>query len=166
MSEIKNVQKLVEILHRNCKLSLEQIATMADMTVAEAGAAIEELEKNGTILGYGATINWDNLPENNTVTAYVELKVTPQRHTGFSQLAERICQYPEVKSLSLVSGSYDFGITVNGKSIQDVASFVAEHLATIESVISTATRFVLKRYKSDGVIFTAKSEDDREVLSL
>lgn len=166
MSEIKNAQKLVEILHKNCKLSLEQIATMADMTVAEAGAAIEELEKNGTILGYGATINWDNLPENNTVSAYVELKVTPQRHTGFSQLAERICQYPEVISLSLVSGSYDFGITVKGNSIQDVASFVAEHLATIESVISTATRFVLKKYKSDGIIFTAKAEDDREVFSL
>lgn len=166
MSEIKNAQKLVEILHKNCKLSMEQIATMADMTVDEAATSIELLEKNGTILGYGATVNWDNLPENKTVTAYVELKVTPQRHKGFNQLAERIYQYPEVKSLSLVSGSYDFGVTVKGDTIQDIASFVADHLATMDSVISTATRFVLKRYKSDGVILTTESKDDREVISL
>lgn len=166
MSEITNAQKLVKILHENCKLSLEQVAAMADMTVAEAGAAIKELEENGTILGYGAIVNWENIPRHNIVTAYIELKVTPQRHKGFNRLAERIYQYPEVKSLTLMSGSYDFGVTVEGDNIQDIALFVSDHLATMESVISTSTHFVLKNYKTDGVIFATKSEDDREVLSL
>lgn len=166
MSEIKNAEKLVEILHKNCKLSLEQVAAIAEMTVAEAGAAIDELEKNGTIMGYGAVVNWDKLPAREKVTAYIELKVTPQRNNGFNRLAEQIYQYPEVKSLNLMSGSYDFGVTVEGDNIKDISLFVSEHLAPMEYVLSTATHFVLKCFKEDGVIFTSTSEDDREVITL
>ncbi len=166
MNEIKNAEKLVNILHKDCRLSLEQIATMTDMSIAEVGAAIEALEKSGTILGYGAVVNWDMVPNRETVAAYIELKVTPQRNKGFNRLAERIYQYPEVKSLTLVSGDYDFGLTVEGNNIKDVALFVSEHLAAMESVVSTSTHFILKRYKRDGVIFFPASDDDREVISL
>ncbi len=166
MSEIKNAQKLVDILHKDCRLSLEQIATMTDMSVAEVGAAIEQLEKDGAILGYGAIVNWDMVPDLEMVSAYIEIKVTPQRNEGFNRIAERIYQYPEVKSLTLISGHYDFGLTVEGKSIKEVSFFVAEHLAPMESVESTSTHFVLKRYKRDGVILDVEPEDEREVISI
>lgn len=167
MSEIKNAEKLVKILHKNCKLSLEQVAVIAEMTVPEAAAAIDALEKEGIILGYGAVVNWDKLSSaKDKVTAYIELKVTPQRHNGFNRLAQQIYQYSEVKSMNLMSGSYDFGITVEGDNIKDISLFVSEHLAPMECVLSTATHFVLKRYKDDGVIFSSTNEDDREVISL
>lgn len=167
MSQIKNLEKIAEILHDDCRLSVEQIATMLDFSVAEVAAAIDKLEKDGVILGYGAVINWDKFEyADNKVTAYIELKVTPQRNNGFDRIAERIYQYPEVKSLNLMSGSYDFGVTVEGKSIKDISLFVSEHLAPMESIISTATHFVLKRYKNDGFICKAEEKDDREVISL
>lgn len=166
MNEIKNAEKIVEILHRNCKLSLEQVAAMLDMTVPEVGEAIDALEKNGTIMGYGAIINREKVATPDSVTAYIELKVTPQRHNGFNRIAERIYQYPEVKSLNLMSGSYDFGLTVEGNNIKDISLFVSEHLATMESIQSTATHFVLKRYKDDGIVFETKKDDEREVISL
>ena len=167
MSEIKNAEKLVEILHKNCKLSLEQVAAIAEMTTTEAAEAIDSLEKSGVIMGYGAVVNRDKLPSaKDKVTAYIELKVTPQRSNGFNRLAEQIYQYPEVKSMNLMSGSYDFGVTVEGDSIKDISLFVSEHLAPMECVLSTATHFVLKCYKEDGVIFTNEKEDDREVITL
>ncbi|MBR5613914.1 MAG: Lrp/AsnC family transcriptional regulator [Clostridia bacterium] len=167
MSEIKNAEKLVEILHKNCKLSLEQVAAIAEMSLEEAGAAIDALEKSGVIMGYGAVVNWDKLPSaKDKVTAYIELKVTPQRSNGFNRLAEQIYQYPEVKSMNLMSGSYDFGITVEGDNIKDISLFVSEHLAPMDCVLSTATHFVLKCFKEDGVIFTNTAEDDREVITL
>jgi len=167
MSKIKNIEKIAEILHKDCKLGIEKIATMLDMTTAEVAAAIDKLEKTGIILGYGAVVNWDRLDAaKDKVTAYIELKVSPQRHNGFDRFAERIFQYPQVKSLNLMSGSYDFGVTVEGDNIKDISLFVSEHLAPMESVISTATHFVLKRYKNDGFIYGKNDEDDREVISL
>ena len=166
MSEIKNAEKIVDILHKDCKLSLEQIATMAEMTVPEVAAAIDALEANKTILGYGAIVNPDKIQGRETVTAYIELKVTPQRNKGYNRLAQRIYQYPEVKSLNLMSGSYDFGVTVEAANIQQIALFVSEHLAPMESILSTSTHFVLKRYKNDGVIYDTITDDDREVISL
>ena len=114
MNEIKKIEKLVELLHKNCKLSLEQVAAITEMTTAEVASAIDGLEKNGTILGYGAVINWEKLSARNKVTAYIELKVTPQRNNGFNRIAQQICQFDQVKSLSLKSGGYDFGVTVEG----------------------------------------------------
>ena len=166
MSEIKNAKKLVEILHANCRLSLEEIATMMDMSVAEAGAAIDQLEKDGVIVGYGAVVNWSKVPEREVISAYIELKAAPQYHNGFNHLAERIYQFPQVKCLNLMSGNYDFGITVEGKSINDISLFISEHLAPMEGVLSTATHFVLKIYKEGGTIFTTEDEDEREVVTL
>lgn len=166
MEKIKNAEKIVEILHKDCKLSLEQVAAMLNMNITEVAEAIDELEKNGTILGYGAVVNWEKVSGRNKVTAYIELKVAPQRHNGFNRIAERIYQYPEVTSLNLMSGSYDFGVTVEGDNIKDISLFVSEHLAPMESVLSTATHFVLKRYKEDGVVLDVEEKDEREVISL
>ena len=157
---------ILELLHRDCKIALEQIATMLNMPVTEVAGIIDELEKKNVILGYGARVNWDEANGADAVTAYIELKVTPQRDLGYDRIAERIYQYPEVKAINLMSGSYDFGITVEGKNIREVAQFVSEHLAAMESVIGTATHFVLKRYKYDGVICARPGKDEREVISL
>ncbi len=167
MNEIKNAEKIIELLHKDCKLPLEQLATMLNMTLAEVGEAIDALEKNGTIQGYGAIVDWDKLEGRDSVTAYIELKVTPQKQRGFNRLAERICQFPEVKSLYLMSGSYDFALTLRCANIKDISLFVTEHLAPMDSIISTATHFVLKRYKNEGIISAPMNDDDgREVLSL
>lgn len=166
MEKQKIYEEIVKTLHENCKLSLEQLAAMYNISTAEAAEAIDEMEKNGTILGYGAIVNWDKINSSDRVAAYIELKVTPQRNQGFDRIAERIYQYPEVTALNLMSGSYDFGVTVEGDNLKDISLFVSQHLAPMEAVISTATHFVLKRYKADGNILTAPSSDDREVISL
>ncbi len=166
MEKQKIYEEIVKTLHENCKLSLEQLAAMYNISAAEVAEAIDEMEANGTILGYGAIINWDKLNSSDRVTAYIELKVTPQRTQGFDRIAERIYQYPEVTALNLMSGSYDFGVTVEGENLRDISLFVSQHLAPMEAVLSTATHFVLKRYKADGNILTAPSKDDREVISL
>lgn len=166
MSYEENAAKILELLHQDCRISVEQMSTMLDLPQEEIAAIVADLEKKKVILGYGARINWDEANGSDTVTAYIELRVTPQRDRGFDRIAERIYQYPEVKAVNLMSGSYDFGITVEGKNIQEVSRFVSEHLAPMESVIGTATHFVLKRYKYDGVICAATAKDEREVISL
>ncbi len=166
MEKQKIYEEIVKTLHNDCKLSLEQLATMHNISATEAAEAIDEMEKDGTILGYGAIINWDKLCDTDRVTAYIELKVTPQRNQGFDRIAERIYQYPEVTALNLMSGSYDFGVTVEGDNLKNISLFVSQHLAPMEAVISTATHFVLKRYKADGNILTSPADDDREVISL
>ncbi|HIV85359.1 MAG TPA: Lrp/AsnC family transcriptional regulator [Candidatus Monoglobus merdigallinarum] len=158
--------RVLDILHKDCRLPLEQIAIMVSSTPDEVAAIIDELESNGTIMGYGARVNWDKASGPDAVTAYIELRVTPQRNQGFDRIAERIYQYPEVKSVNLMSGSYDFGITVEGANIKEISLFVSQHLAPMESVLGTATHFVLKRYKFDGVICANPESDDREVISL
>lgn len=166
MADKQTQKKVIDVIHKNCKLSLEQIALMTDLTPEEVAAVIDELEAEGTILGYGAIINWNNLQENQSVTAYIEIQVSPQRHCGFDRIAERIYQFPQVKSLNLMSGHYDLGLIVEAKSIQEIAMFVSENLSTMESVLDTATHFVLKRYKSDGIVYANKTEDEREVISI
>ncbi|MBQ4145204.1 MAG: Lrp/AsnC family transcriptional regulator [Clostridia bacterium] len=161
----ENINKVLEILHNDCRCSLEQISTMLDIPTQEVAEIVDNLERENIILGYGARINWDAANGNDVVTAYIELRVTPQRDRGFDRIAERIYQYPEVKAVNLMSGSYDFGITVEGKNIQEVSRFVSEHLAPMESVMGTATHFVLKRYKYDGVICAKEEKDEREVIS-
>ena len=157
---------ILDLLHRDCRGSLEQMATMLNLPVEEVAGIIDELEKSNVILGYGARINWDEANGSDVVTAYIELRVTPQRDLGYDRIAERIYQYTEVKAVNLMSGSYDFGITVEGRDIREVSRFVSEHLAPMESVIETSTHFVLKRYKYDGVVCARPEKDEREVISL
>ncbi len=166
LSQANEIKKIVDMLHKDCRISLEEMAARLNMQMTEVAEIIDTLESEGIILGYGARINWDKAYTNDMVTAYIELKVTPQRNRGFDRIAERIYQFPEVKAINLMSGRYDFGITVEGDNIKEVSLFVSEHLAPMESVISTSTHFVLKRYKYDGVICCKPSKDEREVISL
>jgi len=119
------------------------------------------LEKDGVILGYKALVDWDKT-DKEYVTALIELKVTPQRDGGFAKTAERITNYPEVKSMYLMSGAYDYCVIIEGRTMKEVALFVAEKLAPIENVMSTSTHFVLRKYKDNGVNFRFGEEDSAD----
>lgn len=157
--------ELLTVLSENCRLSDAQIAVMLGRDEEEIRREIQELEKKNIILGYPALIDWEKA-ERDIVTAYIEVRVTPQRGQGFDKVAEKIYQYPQVKSCSLMSGGFDLFVTVEGKSMKEVALFVAEKLAPIEYVLSTSTHFVLKKYKEKGVICEQKYADNREAVVL
>ncbi len=156
---------ILSILAGNCRLSNEQIAVMLGAEEEEVNRAIRSMEEKNVLLGYPALIDWEKT-DKDVVTAYIEVKVTPQRGQGFDKVAERIYQFPQVKSCNLMSGGYDLFVAVEGKSMKEVALFVAEKLAPIESVLSTATHFVLKKYKEKGVSFEQKYKDNREAVVL
>lgn len=159
------VEEILEILEKNNKLTDEQIAIMLNISVEEVRAAIRKLEDDNIIVGYNTLINWEKTNKE-SVTALIEVKVTPQRGEGFDKVAERIYRYPEVKACYLMSGGFDLTVIIEGNSMKEVALFVAEKLAPLESVLSTATHFVLKKYKDKGVIFEEKQKDDREAIVL
>lgn len=142
----------------------DQIAVMLDLDEEEVARRIEKLEKDGVIVKYHTLINWEKSGEE-FVTALIEVKVTPQRGSGFDSIAERIYRFPEVKAVYLMSGGFDFTVFIEGKSMKEVALFVATKLATIENVQSTATHFVLKKYKQEGVILDDQEKDRRLVVS-
>jgi DNA-binding Lrp family transcriptional regulator len=159
------MEEILEILEKNSKISAEEIAVMLNKSVEEVRAAIKKLEDDKVIVGYNTLINWDKINEEN-VTALIEVKVTPQMGRGFDKVAERIYQYPQVRACYLMSGGFDLTVIIEGSSMKSVALFVAEKLAPLDSVQSTSTHFVLKRYKDKGVIFEKQNEDDREALIL
>lgn len=157
-------RQILELLEENSRLRPEQIATMLGMDEAEVAARIRELEENKIIVKYHTLINWERAGDE-AVSALIEVKVTPQRGAGFDTVAERIYRFPEVKSLHLMSGAYDIAVMIEGQTMKEVALFVATKLATIEDVQSTATHFVLKKYKQQGVIMEDEAEDRRLVIS-
>lgn len=159
------MDEILEVLEKNGRASVEEIALMLGKAVEEVRTAIKKLEDDNVIVGYNALINWDKSDRENVI-ALIEVKVTPQRGQGFDKVAERIYRYPQVKACYLMSGGFDLTVIIEGKDMKEVALFVAEKLAPLESVQSTATHFVLKRYKDDGVIFEENGRDDREVLIL
>ncbi len=159
------MEEILEILEKNGRASVEEIALMLDKSVEEVQAAIRKLEEDNVIVGYNTLINWEK-SNKESVVALIEVKVTPQRGQGFDKVAERIYRYPQVKACYLMSGGFDLTVIIEGKNMKEVALFVAEKLAPLESVLSTATHFVLKKYKEEGVIFEEKSRDDREALIL
>jgi len=159
------VEEILEVLEKNSRLTEEQIAIMLGKSVEEVKDAIKKMEENNIILGYSTLVNWEKTSRE-SVTALIEVKVTPQRGQGFGSVAERIYRYPEVKACYLMSGGFDLTVIIEGKTLKDVALFVAEKLAPLESVLSTSTHFVLKRYKDNGVVFDGREDDDREALVL
>jgi DNA-binding Lrp family transcriptional regulator len=146
------MKQLFEILENDARISPEKIATMSGQPVSKVKECIRKAEKDGTILKYKTVINWAKLGADN-VLALVEVKVTPQREVGFDHIAKRIYEFPQTKSLYLVSGTYDLAVLVEGKTMQDVATFVAEKLAPLGGVQSTVTHFFLRKYKEDGVVY-------------
>ncbi len=159
------MEEILEILESNARATAEEIALMLNKSVEEVRETIKKLEEDNVIVGYNTLINWEKSSKEN-VTALIEVKVTPQRGQGFDKVAERIYRYPQVKACYLMSGGFDLTVIIEGKSMKDVALFVAEKLAPLDSVLSTATHFVLKKYKDEGVIFEENNKDDREVLIL
>lgn len=155
--------ELLEILEKNSRLEPEQIAVMLGKSLEEVRSAIKTYEEEGTILGYHTMINWEKTGKEN-VTALIEVKVTPQRGQGFDKVAERIFRFPEVTACYLMSGGFDLTVVIEGKTMKEVALFVAEKLSIMESVMSTATHFVLKKYKDKGTVFEKKMKDGREQL--
>ncbi len=158
-------EKILEILENDCNLPLEQVALMAEMTTEEAAAEIDEMKKEKIILGNKSVINWEKT-DKEFVTALIELKVTPQRGEGFDKIAERIYKFPEVKTLYLMAGAFDLTVIIEGKTMKEVALFVANRLAPMDCVVSTGTHFVLKKYKYEGIIFDDKEKDTRQVITL
>ncbi|MBO5326613.1 MAG: Lrp/AsnC family transcriptional regulator [Clostridia bacterium] len=154
------MDKFLKLLEDNATLTPEQLAVMCKKEVGDIKKMIEQYEKDGVILGYKTMIDWDKT-DREYVTALIEVKITPQRDRGFDRVAERIYNFPEVQNLYLMSGGYDLAVLIEGKTMKEVAYFVAQKLATIEDVISTATHFVLRKYKDKGVIYGVVDVDER-----
>lgn len=159
------MEEILEIIERNSKYTADELAAMTGKTVEEVKEAIKKYEANNVILGYPALINWEKTSKD-SVIALIEVKITPQRGEGFDKVAERIYRFPEVKACYLMSGGFDLTVIVEEKTMKEVALFVSEKLAPQEGVLSTATHFILKKYKDKGVIFERKSKDDREAIMI
>ncbi len=157
------MEKILSLLDTNARLTHAELATMLNKSEAEVAAQMARLEKEGVIRGYKAVIDWERTDREH-VTALIELKVTPRRDTGFDGLAEKIMTFEEVESLYLMSGGFDLMVIVNGRTFKDVSLFVARRLSTLESVVSTATHFVLQRYKDRDVLFLQDEQDERGAI--
>lgn len=152
--------KLLKLLNKDSRTSVSDLATMLGMTEEEVASQIKEMEKAGVIRGYKAVVDWERL-DGAYVSAIIELKVTPKAGLGFEDVAAKVMKYPEVESVYLMSGVYDLNVVVKGKTFHEVAKFVAKELSTIESVTSTATHFVLRRYKEMDVELMGDDRDER-----
>ena len=155
------MDQLVQILADNARLTSQQLAAMTGSTPQEVEKRLAALQSEGVIRGYKAVVDWDKAGRD-FCTAGIELKVTPKSGMGFDEMADIIAQFDEVESVELMSGGYDLGLTVTGKSLQDVAMFVAQRLAPLDSVVSTATHFVLRSYKQGGIMTCGQEQDERE----
>jgi len=160
---IPGMDELLMMLERDSRLSSKQIAVALGREEADIQAAIEKYEEDGTILKYTALINKDNLEEEH-VTALIEVKISPQLGEGYDRIAQRIYQYDEVDSLYLMTGSYDLLVTMTVRSMKEAAAFVYEHLAAIEGVSSTATRFIMKKYKEQNCVFVKHPEQEERLF--
>ncbi len=158
------MDSLIKLLKENSRLSNEQIAVMLGITAEEAADRINDYEKKGIIKGYSAIIN-DELADKNAVTAFIEVKVRPKAESGFDELAHTIMSFDEVDSVTLMSGSFDLAVTLSGTDYKEIALFVAKRLSTLDSVISTSTHFVLKKYKEQGFFIENEAEDERGFVS-
>ena len=155
---------LLDLLREDCRLPLEKLAIMTGSNVEEVAQTIDRLEESHVILRYAPTINWD-LTDRERVEAMIQVNTSPQRDTGFDAVAKRIYRFEEVKSVYLMSGSYDLLVLVEAHTLKELAHFVSSKLSTLETVTGTSTSFVLKRYKEEGVIFETEKTDNRLVIS-
>ena len=151
--------KLLKLLNKDARTAPADLATMLGISEEEVVREIAEMEKEGLIRGYKAVVDWDQL--DTYVSAIIELKVTPKAGFGFEDVAAKVMKYPQVESVYLMSGVYDLNVVVKGKSLQDVANFVAKELSAMESVTSTATHFVMRRYKELDVELLGSGKDER-----
>ena len=159
------MDNILKLLEENARYTNEQIGIMVDESPQEVARKIEKLEKDGVIRGYKTIIDRDKL-SNDYVVALIELKVTPKRDFGFDEVAQKVAEYPEVEDVYLMSGGYDLALILTGKTFKDIALFVSQRLAVMESVVSTATHFVLSQYKDKGIVLHEAQKDERGNASL
>ena len=153
-------EKILTFIEKNSRIDLKELAVVLGVEEAAVMNELEAMEKENIICCYHTLINWDKAGVEK-VSALIEVRVTPQRGMGFDKVAERIYNYPEVNSVYLISGSFDLLVTIEGKSLREVSQFVSEKLSALDSVLSTQTNFILKKYKDHGTIMAAKSKDER-----
>ncbi|MDD6212650.1 MAG: Lrp/AsnC family transcriptional regulator [Clostridiales bacterium] len=157
-------EKILALIEKNARIDLHDMAAMLGMEEWELANELARMETENIICGYHTLINWENTSRE-IVTALIEVKVTPQRGMGFDSIAERIYQYPEVDTVYLMSGAFDFTVILEGKSMRDVAQFVSEKLSIMDAVLSTATHFVLKKYKDHGTVLIKTTKDERMLVT-
>lgn len=158
-------KKILKLLEKNARLSNEDISVVTEIPEDEVAARISALEKAGIIRGYKGVIDWEKV-DPDRVSAIIELKVTPKAGFGFEEVAARVAKYPQVESVSLMSGAYDLNVVVSGKTFHEVTSFVSRELAMIDSVTGTGTQFVMRRYKEYNVELLDSDDDNRGKISL
>ncbi len=159
------MEKMLKLMEEDATLTPAELALMLSKEEGDIAKMIAELEAAGVILGKRTIIDWDKV-QSDRLTALIEVKVMPQHDDGFDKIAERICENPEIKSLYLMSGGFDFAVMIEGKTMKEIAFFVARKLATIDAVTATATHFILKIYKDKGVVYGAPKKDMRETVIL
>lgn len=157
--------EVAEILEKNARITDEDIAKMIEEDLKTTKEIVAKLEDLKVVVRYTSIVDWSKVEGHEGVTAMIDVKVTPKRGVGFDEVAQRIYRFQEVKSLYLMSGTYDLSVIIEGKSMNDVARFVSEKLSTLDSVLSTTTHFILKQYKHDGTIFEPNNDDKRIVVS-
>ena len=156
--------QILKYIEKKCKVDLGELAIMLGTDEVTIANEIADMEKEKIICGYHTLIDWDKAGVE-TVTALIEVRVKPQRNQGFDKIAERIYNYPEVTSVYLISGAYDLLVTLEGKTLKEVSQFVSDKLSPVESVLSTATHFILKKYKDHGTILVKKSKAERMLVT-
>ena len=164
MSEKELRGKLLPLIEKNSRMGISELAVMLDVSETDIANAMTRMEEEGIICGYHTMIDWSKT-DVEEVSALIEVRVTPQRGQGFDSIAERIYKYPEVQSTYLISGGYDLLVFMEGKTLREISSFVSQKLSTLESVISTTTHFVLRKYKDHGIILNKKYEDERMIMT-
>ena len=157
--------EILNILEQDARISLDDIVRMTALSKEEVEQALKKLKESNIIVGYAALVDWSKVKDHEGVTAMIDVKVTPKRGVGFDETAKRIYRYEEVSSVYLMSGAYDLSVVIEGKSMNEVARFVSDKLSTLDSVISTTTHFILKKYKHDGTVFAPQDEDKRIVIT-
>ncbi|HIX60118.1 MAG TPA: Lrp/AsnC family transcriptional regulator [Candidatus Blautia gallistercoris] len=157
-------EQILTFLEKNSRIDLGELAIMLGSDEVTIANEIAAMEKERIICGYHTLIDWDKCTTEK-VTALIEVRVTPQRGQGFDSIAERIYNYPEVRSVYLISGAYDLMVILEGKTLREVSQFVSDKLSTLDSVLSTATHFILKKYKDHGTIFAKKTKDERMLVT-
>ena len=157
-------EKILAVIEKNSRIDIKDLAVLLGESEIAVANEIAEMEKEHIICGYHTLINWDNTSEEKVV-ALIEVKVTPQRGMGFDKIAERIYQYNEVNAVYLMSGAFDFAVFIEGKTMKEVALFVSSKLSTLESVLSTSTHFVLKKYKDHGTVLVEEVQDERMLVT-
>ena len=158
------MDQLIKLLKNNARITNSELAVLLDKTEEQVAADIAKLEADGVIKGYSAIVG-ESAYDPNSVFALIELKVTPQSQSGFDEIANQIASYEQVESVRLMSGAYDIIVAVNGANIRDISQFVSQRLATIDAVQSTATHFVLKVYKDNGIMISTDDKDERGLIS-